>query len=333
MIECDTQQLFILAIGALGLGMYMLLRGGGWTVDAAVFVARRLGISPLVIGFTVVAMGTSLPELIVSINANMVGSAGIVTGNVIGSNIANILFVLGVTAFYTTLTVLPRALMRDLVMMMFATLLMMGFMLYGDITRLAGMSMIAIIFSYVFWQYWLARKGKIDVEDMEEPQFKSMVPAVGFLIAGLACIALGAEFLVRGAKVTATIIGVPEDVIGLSVIALGTSLPELSTCLIAAMKRHTDIVIGNIVGSNVFNILLIIGVTALVKPIQQAEIAPQVISLDIWVMFAVSAIFTVILLLYRKLNRGIGILFILAYILYISAIYGLYLGRDLIPQG
>lgn len=333
MIECTTHQLFILAIGSLGLGMYMLLRGGGWTIDASVFVARRLGISPLVIGFTVVAMGTSLPELIVSINANMVGSAGIVIGNVIGSNIANILFVLGITAFYTTLTVLPRALIRDLIMMMFATLLMMGFMLYGDITRLAGMLMIAVIFVYVFWQYWLARKGKIDVEDMGEPQFKSMVPALGFLIAGLICIALGAEFLVRGAKVTATIIGVPEDVIGLSVIALGTSLPELSTCLIAAMKRHTDIVIGNIVGSNVFNILLIIGVTALVKPLEQAGIAPQVVSLDIWVMFAVSAIFTMILLLYRKLNRGIGIAFILAYILYIGTIYGLYLGKDLIPQG
>lgn len=323
-----NEELLILSIGALGLGMYLLFKGGDWTIDAAVYLAKRFGISPLMIGFTIVAFGTSLPELLVSINANMAGSPGIAIGNVIGSNVANILFVVGVTSFFATLHCVPRDIMRDLIMMLVATILMMGFMLYGHISQLAGGIMITVLLSYIFWQYIMASKGKIVVEEVDAPDYANIWHAVLFLFWGLLAIAGGAELLVRGAKVSATIIGVPEDVIGLSVIALGTSLPELSTCVIAAMKRQSDIVIGNILGSNVFNILMIIGATALIKPIENSAIAPQVTALDIWIMLGVSLIFAAFLLIFKQINRTVGVLFVSGYILYIGLIYALYLRED-----
>jgi cation:H+ antiporter len=325
-----NEELLILSIGALGLGMYLLFKGGDWTIDSAIYIAKKFNISPLVIGFTIVAFGTSFPELIVSVNANLVGSSGIAIGNVIGSNIANILFVIGITAFFTTLVAIPRKLIRDIIMMLLASVLMMGLMIHGNISQLGGAIMIAILLAYVIWQYSMAAKGKIEVEEIDAKEFRHFFEGLLFLFLGLIGIAAGAEFLVRGAKVSAAIIGVPEDVIGLSVIAIGTSLPELSTCILAAMKRQSDIVIGNILGSNVFNILMIIGVTAMIKPIEQSAIAPQVITLDIWVMFAVAAIFSVILLTYKKITKPVGALFVFGYVLYIGLIYALYLVRDIV---
>lgn len=323
----DTQ-LLILAIGALGFGMYLLFKGGDWTIDAAVFIARKFGVSPLVIGFTIVAFGTSLPELLVSINANLTGSPGIAIGNVIGSNIANILFVVATTAFFATMVAVRKDIMRDVVVMMLASCWMMYLMASGAITQMAGFGMILILLAYVIWQYWMASKGKIEIEEPDVAEYANMWMALLFLGLGLASIAFGAEFLVRGAKTAASIIGVPEDVIGLSVIAIGTSLPELSTCVIAAMKKHTDIIIGNILGSNVFNILMIIGATAIVKPIEQSAIAPQVVQLDMWVMFGVSALFSFILLTYGRINKVIGGVFLAGYIFYIGLIYALYLSND-----
>lgn len=323
-----NEELLILAIGSLGLGMYLLFKGGDWTIDSAVYIAKKFGISPLVIGFTIVAFGTSFPELIVSVNANLAGSPGIAIGNVIGSNIANILFVVGITAFFATLTAVPRDILRDIVMMLLATVLMMGLMIHGNISQMGGLAMIGILLAYIIWQYVMASKGKIEVENIDAPEYKSFFHGILFLLFGLISIAAGAEFLVRGAKVSASIIGVPEDVIGLSVIAIGTSLPELSTCVIAAMKKQSGIVIGNILGSNVFNILMIIGATSLIKPIEKSAIAPQIISLDIWIMFAVSVLFSALLLLFRKINKPVGVVFVTGYILYIGLIYALYLSED-----
>jgi cation:H+ antiporter len=329
MIYTDTE-ILILAIGALGLGMYLLFKGGNWTIDAAVYLANKFGISPLVIGFTIVAFGTSLPELLVSVNANLAGSPGIAIGNVIGSNIANILLVVGVTSFFATLHAIPRELIRDIAVMVLASVLMLALMLYGHISQMAGGAMIAVLLVYVLWQYYAASKGTIAVEKIEAPDYSHFMQGVIFLVLGLGAISLGAEFLVRGAKVSAGIIGVPEDVIGLSVIALGTSLPELSTCVIAAMKRQSDIVIGNILGSNVFNILMILGATSFIKPIENSAIAPQVLSLDIWVMLGVTVLFSAILLIFKKINKPIGAIFVAGYIFYIALIYALYLTKDIV---
>lgn len=329
MIYTETE-LLILSIGALGLGMYLLFKGGDWTIEAAVFIAQRLGVSPLVIGFTIVAFGTSLPELLVSLNAHMAGSPGIAIGNVIGSNIANILLVIGVTAFFATLVAVPRALLRDITMMLVTSILMVFLMLQGSISQMAGGAMIIFLLLYVAWQYVMASKGKIEVEKIESVEYKNIFHGIIFLILGLAAISGGAEFLVRGAKVSATIIGVPEDVIGLSVIALGTSLPELSTCIIAAAKRQSDIVIGNILGSNVFNILMILGVIASVKAIPSDAIAPQVITLDVWVMLGVAVLFAAILLFKKSIGKVTGGIFVLGYVFYIGLIYALYFKDDIL---
>ena len=324
----SNEELLVLAIGSLGLGMYLLFKGGDWTIDSAIYMAKKFGISPLVIGFTIVAFGTSFPELIVSVNANLSNSPGIAIGNVIGSNIANILFVLGITAMFATLTAIPRKIMRDMIMMIFSSLVMLALMLHGNISQMGGGLMIAILLAYVIWQYVMASKGKIEVDEIESPDYKHIFEGIMFLLLGLVAIAAGAEFLVRGAKVSASIIGVPEDVIGLSVIAIGTSLPELSTCIIAAMRKQSDIVIGNILGSNVFNILMIIGIASLIKPIEQSSIAPQIITLDIWVMLGVAFLFSFIMLVFKKINKFTGILFFFGYLLYIGLIYALYLSED-----
>ncbi len=322
---------FLLAIGCLGFGMIMLIKGGDWCIDGAVFVARHFGISPLVVGFTIVAFGTSFPELLVSLTAHLSGSSGIAVGNVIGSNIANILLVIGATAAIATIHVVPRALLRDLVMMMFATVLLVGLFVWGGISQLMAVAMVVLLAAYVLWQYYMSRKGDIPVEDVENPEFASFRTAMIYLLLGLAAIALGAEFLVRGAKVSATVLGVPEAVIGLSVIAIGTSLPELTTCIIAARRGQSDLVVGNIIGSNVFNILMILGVTGAIKPYVTGDLEPQLMALDIWVTLGISALFTIILLFYKKVTKPLGYLFLLGYLVYMVATY-LY-GFSLVHKG
>lgn len=324
-MELPTLELLILAIGAMGLGIMLLVYGGNWTIDAAVYIARKLGISPLVVGFTIVAFGTSLPELIVSVNANLNGSPGIALGNVIGSNIANILLVVGCSAAVTTLVVQPRKILSDILMMNIATILMILLFLNGVIGWGLGAAMIAVLITYVLFQYSMAMRGDKVIEEVEDPEFTNNLIGLIFLILGLIFIALGAEFLVRGAKVSATILGVPEAVIALSLIALGTSLPELSTCIIAAMKKQGDIIIGNVIGSNVFNILMIIGVTALFKPIHVMEGGSQLVDLDMWITFGVTLAFSVWLLLFKQVGRVLGSIFVLGYVAYILAIYMIYL--------
>lgn len=325
MIDLTQSEILIFALSALILGMILLLKGGGWTIDSAVFVAQRLGLSPLIIGFTVVAVGTSLPELLVSMNANLQGLGGMAVGNVIGSNIANILLICGFTALLINMVVDPRTIYRDAIKMVFATCVMTFLIVSGHFSRGAGLFMVVALIVYVLWQYSLARKGKAIVPEAEAGNFSSMKMALLFLALGLAAIAFGAEFLVRGAEVAATILGVPDDVIGLSVIAVGTSLPELSTCIIAAMRRQTDLIIGNILGSNVFNIFMILGITSLIKPIENAQIAPQVAQFDVWVMLGVTSFFALLLYFYKQINKPVGFLFCGGYILYIFALYALYL--------
>ncbi len=317
-------------------GILMLIRGGNWTIDSSVYVAHNLGISPLVVGFTIIAFGTSLPELVVSVIANMQGSAGIAIGNVVGSNIANILMVIGATATFVTLKVSARGVYRDLIVMLLCTGLLGGLLFYGSVGQIAGAIMVALLVAYILYQFFMAKSGGVcvggiteeEIEQKQKPEqeFKSMFVALGFLLIGLIAIALGAEFLVRGAKVSAGIIGVPEAVVALSIIAFGTSLPELSTCIIAGKRGHGDIVLGNIIGSNVFNILMIIGITALVKPIAEGSFAPQLADFDIWIAAGVSVLFAVLLFTMKKITKPVGYLFMAAYIAYNIYIYAIYMG-------
>lgn len=317
----------ILSIGSMAGGIFLLIYGGNWMIDAAVYIARKFGIPALVVGFTIVAMGTSLPELVVSVLANMKGSGGLAMGNVIGSNIANILMVIGLTAGFVALKSSGQGsgLRRDMAMMLLCTALLTGALIYGQITTLMGYGMIALLLAYIGFQYFLAASGKEEAEDIDAPEFTHHLMPYVFLIGGLIAIAVGAEFLVRGAKLSASVIGVPEDVIALSVIAFGTSLPELSTCIIAARKGLNDLVFGNIIGSNVFNILMILGVTASIKPIAAGTFSPQLVEFDIWVTLGVSILFALLVLVARQVHRAVGWVFFAGYIAYITYIYAIYL--------
>ncbi len=317
----------ILSLGALFLGIIMLIKGGGWAVDAGVFIASRFGISPMIVGFTIIAFGTSLPELIVSVFANLQGSPGIALGNVLGSNIANILLVLGSVAIFVTLQVrISKMLVRDLFFMMGVTVLLAALLIYGEISRIAGFFMVVLLIGYVFLQYKTAQTSGFEPEEIDNTVFKSDNIAYITLFLGLICIAVGAEFLVKGAKTSATLIGVPESVIALSIIAFGTSLPELSTSVIAARKGHTGMVVGNIAGSNVFNILMIMGITSFVKPVTQGSFSQQIINFDIWVTLSVGLFFMLALFIFGRINRTMGVLFLLSYLFYNIYIYTTNLG-------
>ena len=308
-------------------GILLLIKGGDWTIDSAVYIARRFGLSPMVVGFTILAFGTSMPELIVSILAVLRGSEGIAMGNVIGSNIANILLVIGSAVFITTMYVtITKGLIKDLVMMLLSSFLLMGLMLHGEISRMAGFAMVALLCIYVFLQYRMAMKGEIEVDESDVQEFSHTHQPYILLFFGLAAVALGAEVLVRGASESAGIMGIPEDVIALTIIAFGTSLPELSTSIIGARRGHSDMALGNIVGSNVFNVLMIIGITALVKPIAQDSYAHQLIDFDIWFMLGTSVVFAALVTFYKKITKPIGVMFIGAYILYTVYIYAINFG-------
>ncbi|MCB9983798.1 MAG: calcium/sodium antiporter [Rhodospirillales bacterium] len=322
-----TLQALVVPLGLMMFGIALLIKGGNWTIDSAVFIARRFGLSPMVVGFTILAFGTSLPELVVSILAVLRGSEGIAMGNVIGSNIANILLVIGCSAMLVTMHIsMSKGLIKDLVMMVLSAFLLMAMMLYGEIGRVAGVVMIVVLLAYVFVQYRMAQNGEIDVDGEEVPEFRHPAQPYVFLFLGLIGVAAGAEFLVRGASQSAEILGVPEDVIALSIIALGTSLPELSTSIIGARRGHSEMALGNVVGSNVFNILVIIGITAMVKPIAQGSYAAQLLEFDIWVMLAVSLVFAVLVAGYRKITPVIGGIFVGAYVLYTIYIYAINVG-------
>ena len=305
----------ILSLGALFLGIIMLIKGGNWAVDSAVFVANRYGISPMVIGFTIIAFGTSLPELVVSVAANFQGSPGIALGNVLGSNIANILLVLGCSSLFMTLSAkVNKELIRDLGLMLVASFALAGLLYNGEISRLVGIAMLAVLGTYVFIQYISTKNEEFELEELEDVMFKNGYFAAGTLIIGLICIAVGSEFLVKGAKVSAGLMEIPESVIALSIVAFGTSLPELSTSIIAARKNQAGMVIGNIIGSNVFNILMILGAAAASKPILQGSFSPQLGNFDVWITLAVTIIFAIILFLTGKISRITGSFFFLSYI-------------------
>ncbi|WP_349368104.1 calcium/sodium antiporter [Salinarimonas sp.] len=321
MNEIGDYQLAVLAFGAIAFGLFLLIKGGDWTVDAAAFIAERAGLSKLFIGATIVAFGTSAPELFTSVNANLTGFPGISLGNIVGSNIANVLLIIGATAVVFALHGKPSELVRDMGMMLVATVILVALMLYGIVPRWAGFGMFGLLVAFIAYQYWKDEGGGEEDEhdeDIDEKGIDSAAKGVGFLLAGLAALVIGSEMLVQGAVAAGSALGVPEAVIGLTVIAIGTSLPELSTCLAAAVKRQTNMIIGNIVGSNLFNILSIIGITAMIKPLVIDE---TLVDLDMWVMAGVTFAFAAWMLTVSKIGRPMGVAMLVAYFAFILYSY------------
>jgi cation:H+ antiporter len=313
----STFDLFIFGVCAIAVGMFFLVKGGDWIIDSAVYIAFHNGMSPIVVGFTIVAFGTSFPELIASMTASLKGSPEIAVGNVLGSNVANVLMVIGITALIVPLAIHRDKLFKDVIIMLIATAALAVLMMGDVISRWEGLALFAALLGYTYWKYMQARKGDILLDEVEAPQIKNMKLAVFYLALGLVVIAVGADFLIRGSVLTARLLGVPELIIGLSVIAIGTSLPELSTCIAAARKKHTDVVIGNIIGSNIFNILMIMGLCAAAQPFVMDQIAPRAVSLDLWITVAVTLLLSFWILAFKSIDRRAAIVLVILYVGYI----------------
>ena len=292
--------LFILA------GFIGLVFGGNLLVQGAVAVARSLNISPMIIGLTLVGFGTSMPELVTSVQAALANSPGIAIGNVIGSNIANILLILGGAALIKPISTDPRALRRDGTVMLLACLFCIGLALSGNIDRAFGTVLLLCLVAYVAGTIYVEKRHPTPAQDIyvseaelvKDPG-KSRLRELAVMGAGLVVTIISARLLVSGAISVATALSIPQAIIGVTIIAVGTSLPELITSVIAARKGQSDVALGNIIGSNIFNILGILGATALIKPI---AVPPEFIRLDIWIMLAA----TILLLVFARTGWRIG---------------------------
>lgn len=301
---------FVLQIVFLALGFFLLVKGADWFVDGASGLARKLGIPQLVIGLTIVAMGTSLPEAAVSISAALRGNAEITIGNIVGSNILNILIILGVTALIATLKVADSTVRYEIPFMIVVTfvLLWLGYT-GGQVTRLEGIILWVLFLLYLRYLYMMAKKGK---EEEREAEQLSTAKIIGLILAGVVMIAAGSNCAVEGASNLAKALGISQRFIGLTIVALGTSLPELVTSVSAARKHNADIAIGNIVGSNIFNILFIVGTTALITPVTFAS----GFVVDTLIAAAVGILLFVCVARTKELRKKAGIVMLLAYILY-----------------
>jgi len=303
-------------------GLIGLVVGGELLVRGAVAVAQAMRISPLVIGLTLVGFGTSMPELVTSLQAALVGAPGIAVGNVVGSNIANILLILGLAAALAPIAVDPASLRRDGAVMAAATLICLGAVLVGAVGRPAGLILVAALIAYVAATLIAERRRHSAAGDLYEAEAAVVAtPPTGaaasalLALAGLALTILAARALVAGAVGLAEAAGISEAVIGLTIVAVGTSMPELVTSVIAVRKGQADVAIGNVVGSNIFNILGILGVTAAVAPL---DVPDEIVRFDIWAMVAASAVLLVFARTGWQITRREGWVMLAGYAAYLA---------------
>ncbi|MBZ0181454.1 MAG: calcium/sodium antiporter [Melioribacteraceae bacterium] len=269
-------------------GLILLVLGGEGLVRGSSALASRFGVTPLLIGLTIVAFGTSSPELVVSLQAALKGNSDISLGNIIGSNIGNIGLILGISALIMPLKVQVQIIRKEIPFMILISILIAALILTVDsFSFVHGLIFFLMLMTYIFFAIKNSKKEVITKEIIEEytPQKLNAVLSIVFIIAGLAGLVFGSDLFVKGAVEVAKIFGISDLVIGLTIVAVGTSLPELVTSVIAAIKKETDIAIGNIVGSNIFNILGILGITGMVKEINLNSITYA--DLGVFILFAV----------------------------------------------
>lgn len=299
----------------LAAGFVMLIKGADWFVDGASGIAAKFGIPQLVIGLTIVAMGTSAPEAAVSISAAFSGNADITIGNIVGSNILNIFIILGVSSVITTLAVAKSTIKYEIPFMTAITLLLLLLGLDGEIGLIDGIILIAAFALYMFYLFRMAKNNK-EEQDAESEKKMGIAKAIIFTIIGLALIVLGSNVTVDAATKIAEAFGVSERFIGLTIVALGTSLPELFTSVSAARKGNAYIAIGNIVGSNIFNILFVVGISSVIIPVPFVSnfIFDTIVATIAAVMLLVCCLKT------KTLKRWAGILMLISYAAYFVCI-------------
>jgi len=305
-------------------GLVLLFVGGEGLVRGSVAIAERLGISKLLIGLIIVGFGTSTPELLVSVNAAIDGAPEIALGNVVGSNIANILLIVGVAAIITPILGWARTAVREALVATLVSLATYALIQGEIITRIEGIAMLLVLTGYLFSSYWLEKRNRRatafqhEAEEFEDIPLPRPWLAPLLVIVGIAALVFGADLLVEGAVNIAREFGVPDAVIGLSLVAIGTSLPELATSIVAAIRRHPDVVLGNVIGSNIFNILAILGVTVVIQPI---EVSTRFREIDTPVMLASSLLLLGLLFATKKIGRVLGALMLAAYAAYMVLLF------------
>ena len=303
-------------------GLVLLVLGAELLVRGSVGVARRLDVSPMLIGLTLVGFGTSSPELVASVTGALKNSPGIAVGNVVGSNICNVFLILGLAAAFSPLAITRKAFLRDGGVLLAASLLLLGLVLYGFLPRLVGIALVAALVGYMFYCYRDERQGAVEARQVHEEEAAtvpsldgSLLLGVGASLAGLGLLVAGALLLVGGAIELARGFGISETIIGLTVVAVGTSLPELATSVIAAVRGQSDVAVGNVIGSNIYNILGILGITAIIHPI---PVPVEIAAFDIWVMLASTLLLAAFAVTGWRIARWEGGVLLTVYALYIA---------------
>lgn len=319
----------LINFGWLALGLVLLYYGAEWLVQGASSLSLRVGLAPLVVGLTVVAFGTSSPELLVSLQANLEDPprGGFALGNIIGSNICNIALILGVAALVRPITVHRQVISRDMPIMLIVTIAFVLMLRDQTISTVEAAILVGTLILYVVTSIRKGLKsgedGEVEGMDSEEIEAAKSAPAskvalyVGLLVFGLAVLAVGANRLILGGVGVAEHFGVPDVIIALSLVALGTSLPELATSIVANMKNQGDIIVGNVVGSNLFNILAVIGITGVVAPVTSSDIN----FFDVWFMLGLSVIALPMMMTRKKIGRVEGVVLLLIYAGYMGYMF------------
>lgn len=304
-------------------GLVILTLGADFLIRGATAIARRFGLSELLIGLTLVGFGTSTPELVSSVQAALLGSPGVAVGNVVGSNIANILLILGISALIAPIAIEPKSMRRDAIALSIATLLAVAVAMTGGYNRPAGAGFLAALVAYLALAYFAERAAPASPETRRREAEAASLPQgprpllLDFLFcaAGLALLIGGAKLLVTGAISLAQDLGVSETIIGLTIVAVGTSLPELVTSALAAFRGKSALALGNVVGSNIYNILGILGATALVRPVAAPA---EIVAFDNWVMVAATALMIWFAHTRHRIERWEGGLLVAGYAAYIG---------------
>lgn len=303
---------------AIAGGLLLLVVGGDALVRGAAQIARRLGVSPLVVGIVLVGFGTSTPELVTSLVAAGAGSPGIAVGNVVGSNTANLLLILGLAALLRPIPATPLAFKRDGAALAVSALLCLAAVWAGRMGRLAGAAFLVALGVYIAVAIKTEPRREGDAEPAPDRVGRLPLAAQAAIFgAGLGATVLGARLLVGGAIGIARAAGISETVIGVTIVAIGTSLPELTASAIAAARRRPEIALGNIMGSSIYNVLGILGVTAVVHPI---EVPPEILARDIWVMLAATAALLICPLTRWRIGRAHGAVLLGAYAAYLAVL-------------
>ena len=307
-------------------GIVILIIAGDLMVRGAAALARHWGVPALIVGLTIVAFGTSAPELVVGVQAVMRGAGELAAGNVIGSNIANVLLALGLPALIMAIPTNMTGVARNTFICLFATVLFIALaFMHNPLITWQGGILFAGIIIYLLYMFSLARSGVHDpildemteIEEGKDGLPTNMLLSLVFVLGGIVGLVLGGKLIVDNAVTIATAMNISETIIGLTIVAIGTSLPEIATVIVASYRGHSEVAIGNVLGSNVFNLFAVMGATAMTGPV---PIDDRLLTFDVWVMLASSAALLLFVLRRQPIGRLMGAIFVIAYILYMLAI-------------